>query len=111
MILAGLEAAEGEADALVSAGNTGAAVLAQAGLLSGQRATLHWAHVPALAEAHPQVVFTNHLYELSRQRLSCAGRLDELCHLVAVRAAGVIEVLHEAFFCENFHASFQFEFK
>lgn len=59
--------------ALLGGIGTGAAVLAQAGLLTGQRATLHWAHVPALAEAHPQVVFTNNLYEMSRQRLSCAG--------------------------------------
>lgn len=52
---------------------SGAAVLAQAGLLAGHRATLHWPHVPTLAEAHADVVFSSHLYEIDRQRLSCAA--------------------------------------
>lgn len=62
---------------------TGAAVLAQAGVLSGHRATLHWAHVPALAEAHVQVVVSSNLYEIDRGRLSCAGGTASLDMMIA----------------------------
>ncbi len=62
---------------------TGAAVLAQAGLLAGHRATLHWAHVPQLAEAHAQTVVSSNLYEIDRGRLSCAGGTASLDMLIA----------------------------
>lgn len=62
---------------------TGAAVLAQAGLLSGHRATLHWAHVPQVAESHAQVVVSNHLYEIDRGRLTCAGATASLDMMIA----------------------------
>ena len=52
---------------------TGAAWLAEAGLLAGHRATVHWPHMAALAERHPAVVVSQQLYEIDRQRLSCAG--------------------------------------
>jgi len=52
----------------------GAAWLAEAGLLRGYRATLSWPHGAALAERHPEVLLSQHLYELDRDRLSCAGQ-------------------------------------
>ena len=62
---------------------TGAAVLAQAGLLAGYRATLHWAHVQQLSEAHADVVVSSKLYEIDRGRLSCAGGTASLDLLIA----------------------------
>ena len=62
---------------------TGAAVLAQAGLLAGHRATLHWAHAPQLAEQHAQVVVSSKLYEIDRGRLSCAGGTASLDLFIA----------------------------
>ncbi len=62
---------------------TGAAVLAQAGLLSGHRATVHWAHAPQLAERHAQVVVSSNLYEIDRGRLTCAGASASLDMLIA----------------------------
>ena len=56
---------------------TGAAVLAQAGLLSGHRATLHWAHGPQLADAHASVVVSSNVYEIDRARLTEAVSLME----------------------------------
>lgn len=53
----------------------GAAWLAEAGLLRGYRATLSWPHGAALAERHPDILLSQHLYELDRDRLSCAGQL------------------------------------
>ncbi|MEJ6001304.1 GlxA family transcriptional regulator [Paucibacter soli] len=52
----------------------GAAWLAEAGLLRGYRATLSWPHGAALAERHPDVLLSQHLYELDRDRLTCAGQ-------------------------------------
>ena len=51
----------------------GAAWLAAAGVLAGHRATVHWPHIAGLAEQHPEVVVSQQLYEIDRQRLSCAG--------------------------------------
>jgi transcriptional regulator GlxA family with amidase domain len=62
---------------------SGAAPLAQAGLLAGHRATLHWAEAQALAEAHPDVVVSSHLYEIDRRRLTCAGGSASLDTFIA----------------------------
>ena len=52
---------------------TGAAWLAEAGLLAGLRATVHWPEIGPLAERHPEVLVSQHVYEIDRLRLSCAG--------------------------------------
>lgn len=62
---------------------TGAAVLAQAGLLAGHRATLPWALVPQMAAAHPEVVVSSNLFEIDRQRLSCASSTAALEMMIA----------------------------
>ena len=62
---------------------TGAAVLAQAGVLNGHRATLHWAMAAQLADAHAQVVVSSNVYEIDRGRLSCAGGTASLDLLIA----------------------------
>lgn len=50
---------------------TGSAVLAQAGLLARHRATLPWALVSQMGEAHPDIVVTSHVHEIDGARLSC----------------------------------------
>lgn len=62
---------------------TGAAVLAQAGLLDGHRATAHYTHVAQLQQQHPEVVFSSNVYEIDRQRLSCAGGTAALDMMIA----------------------------
>ena len=62
---------------------TGAAVLAQAGVLNGHRATLHWSMAAQLADAHAQVVVSSNVYEIDRGRLSCAGGTASLDLLIA----------------------------
>lgn len=52
---------------------SGAAWLAEAGLLEGYRATVHWPQIAPLAERHAEVMVSQHLYEIDRKRLSCAG--------------------------------------
>lgn len=52
---------------------TGAALLAESGVLRGHRATVHWPHVAMLAQRHPAVIVSQSLYEIDRKRLSCGG--------------------------------------
>ena len=52
----------------------GAAWLAEAGLLQGHRATVHWPWIESLAERHPQVMVSQQVFEIDRQRLSGAGQ-------------------------------------
>ncbi|MEM6578384.1 MAG: AraC family transcriptional regulator, partial [Pseudomonadota bacterium] len=53
--------------------DTGAFVLAQAGLLTGQRATVHYEHIDAFGELFPDVEICETLWVLDGQRLSCCG--------------------------------------
>ena len=68
---------------LLSGMGTGVAVLAHAGVLAGYRATLQHEHVPQLAEAHADVVFSTNLYEIDRGRLSCAAGTASLDLMLA----------------------------
>jgi len=62
---------------------TGAAVLAQAGLLGNHRATLHWALGQQLAAAHADVVVSSNVYEIDSGRLSCTGSTASLDLMLA----------------------------
>ena len=51
----------------------GTEVLARCGLLEGYRATLPWQRFDAFAQAYPQVTLSQQLFEIDRDRLTCAG--------------------------------------
>ncbi|HKP77618.1 MAG TPA: GlxA family transcriptional regulator [Phenylobacterium sp.] len=63
-------AARGTVIAGISAGPY---LLARAGLLDGYRATIHWEHRPAFAEAFPMSTPEPGLYVIDRRRVTCAG--------------------------------------
>lgn len=68
--------------------DTGAWLLAQAGLLDGYRATVHWEWRDAFAEDFPEVDCRTSLFETDRGRLTCAGgtaALDMMLHLIGLR--------------------------
>lgn len=71
------------AGAVLGGISTGAAVLAQAGLLDGQRATVVDSLVAPLSAAHAGVVFSSRVYELAPRRLSCAGGTASLEMMIA----------------------------
>jgi len=52
---------------------TGSYVLARAGLLDGYRCTIHWENLTSFAEEFPEIEVTAELFEIDRNRLSCAG--------------------------------------
>ncbi len=53
--------------------DTGAFILAQAGLLSGRRATVHYEHIDAFQELFPGVEVVENLYVLDGNRITCCG--------------------------------------
>lgn len=58
---------------LLSGIDTGPFLLAAAGVLDGYRATCHWESLPGFRESYPQVQAVQKLYEIDRDRMTCAG--------------------------------------
>ncbi len=68
---------------------TASHILAKAGLLDEHRCTIHWENFAAFTEEFPDVDVTSELYEIDRNRYTCAGgtaALDMMLHLVALKA-------------------------
>ncbi|MFS0825546.1 GlxA family transcriptional regulator [Pseudomonas phoenicis] len=66
--------------------DTGAMVLAEAGLLDGHRATLHWEALEVFRERYPRLQATQELFEIDRRRITCAGgtaSIDLMLDLIA----------------------------
>lgn len=61
------------AGAVIGGVDTAPLLLARAGLLDGCRATAHWEVLPAFRERYPGVQVTEHLTEIDRKRVTCAG--------------------------------------
>lgn len=53
-------------------------ILARAGLLDGYRCTIHWEHIPAFTESFPNLDTKLSLFEIDRDRLTCAGGVAAL---------------------------------
>ncbi len=71
--------------AAIGAVCTGSHILAKAGLLDGYKCTIHWEILNGFAEEFPDIEVTNDLFEIDRNRLSCAGgtsALDMMMHLI-----------------------------
>jgi transcriptional regulator GlxA family with amidase domain len=64
--------------AVIGGISAGAYILAQAGLLDDYRCTIHWEHAEAFAEAFPNLNLTRSLYEIDRDRMTCAGGIAAL---------------------------------
>lgn len=61
------------AGAVIGGVDTAPLLLARAGLLDGHRATAHWEVLAAFRERYPRVQVTEHLTEIDRNRVTCAG--------------------------------------
>jgi transcriptional regulator GlxA family with amidase domain len=58
--------------------SAGPYLLAKAGLLVGYRCTVHWEHIPAFAETFPFLHLSCSLFEIDRDRFTCAGGIAAL---------------------------------
>lgn len=70
----------------------GSVVLANAGLMSGRRLTVHWEHAAALAERFPDILIERRLFVIDRDRVTCGGGtapLDLMHALIASHHGGV----------------------
>ena len=71
--------------------STGAYALAKAGLLDGHRCTVHWENMASFQEVFPHLDITANLFELDRDRVTCAGgtaSIDLLLHLIGLDHGG-----------------------
>jgi len=65
---------------------TGSFVLARAGLLDGYRCTIHWENLPSFTEEFPDIDVLPEIYQIDRNRWTCAGgtaALDMMLHVIA----------------------------
>lgn len=68
---------------------TGTHILAKAGLLDGYRCTIHWENLNSFHEEFPRVDVTSELFEIDRNRFTCAGgtaAVDLMLNLIALQA-------------------------
>ena len=65
---------------------TGSYILAEAGLLKDYRCTIHWENMIGLRERFPELVISPDVFEVDRDRYTCAGgsaALDMMVFLIA----------------------------
>lgn len=88
---------------------TGAFALANAGLLDGYRCAIHWENLAAISEEFPKVRFSNEVFILDRDRMTCSGGtapLHLMLHLVrASHGAKLVMDISEQFLVERLRAS------
>ncbi|WP_159835051.1 GlxA family transcriptional regulator [Burkholderia sp. 8Y] len=66
--------------------DTGSFILAEAGLLAGKRATLHWEALAAFAERYPSIETSQEIFAIDARRITCAGgtaSIDLMLDLIA----------------------------
>jgi transcriptional regulator GlxA family with amidase domain len=86
--------------ATIGALGSTAYLLARAGLLAGHRCTTYWQSLPAFVEAFPEIEATGNLFEIDRDRFTCAGgaaALDLTLHrIAAAHGPGLAAAVSEA---------------
>jgi transcriptional regulator GlxA family with amidase domain len=84
---------------------TGGYALAEAGLLDGYHATIHWENLSGLREQFPRVLIGDQLFTIDRDRLTCSGGiapLDLMLHLVkAELGPRISQLISEQFIVER----------
>lgn len=94
---------------MLGAVETGSWVLARAGLLNGYRATIHWENRASIAEVFPEVILTDNIFEIDRERFSASGAaaaMDMMLHFIRARhGVAVASSVAEEFIYNRIRAS------
>ena len=75
-------------DVAMGAMDTGSYLLARARLLNGHRCTIHWENITGFVQEFPNILVSNKLFEIDRNRLTCSGgtaALDMMLHLIRIQ--------------------------
>jgi len=83
----------GRAGSIVGALDTGAFVLADAGLLSGSRATVHYEHIDAFKELHEDIDVAEDIFVRDEKRFTCSGGMasaDMALHVIAASSGDAL---------------------
>lgn len=63
---------------------TGSYVLAKAGLLDNYRSTIHWENLPSMIADFPDLMVSEELFEVDRNRFTCAGGTASIDMLLSI---------------------------
>lgn len=89
---------------------TGTYLLAKAGLLNGYRCTIHWEHIASLRETSPNVIVSEELFEIDRDRYTVSGGsapLDMMLQIVKKAQGKALAVsISEQFMCDRMRGHF-----
>ena len=89
--------------------STGSYLLARADLLNGYRCTIHWNHMARLRQDCPGATVSSALFEIDRDRYTCAGGtapLDMMANLIARRhGVDLAATISERCICERIRDS------
>jgi len=92
-------------DVVLGAVCTGSYMLAKADLLNGYRCTIHWENLASAREQFPQLVISPELFEMDRNRYTCAGGTAPIdmfmCEVRDRHGAEVAKRISEQFICER----------
>ena len=90
---------------IIGAVCTGSYLLAQAGLLDGYKCTIHWENIASMREEFPKAQFTDDLFQIDRDRITCAGgqsSLDMMLKIISdAHGSKLAAHISEQFMCER----------
>lgn len=92
---------------------TGAYVLAAAGLLDNREFSAHWECIPSINENFPKANNNNHLYSLSKDRLTSSGGIVPLDMMLALvhRQYGseLVAAISDMFICDRLRSEADYQ--